>query len=124
MRQGSELRVAPDGETVRNVFAAARLKGRRSGAVMLLDEAGLLTGLFTDSDLARLIEARRDDALDRPIAEVMTRQPRTLSVGARVGEALDLLQRYKISEVPIVDAIGRPVGLLDITDVIGISAAE
>ena len=91
---------------------------------MLLDEASRLSGLFTDSDLARLIEARRDDALDRPIADVMTRAPRTLPVGARVGEALDLLQRHKISEIPIIDDSGRPVGLLDVTDVIGISATQ
>jgi arabinose-5-phosphate isomerase len=122
MRQGSDLRIAPEGETVRAVFAAARRRGRRTGAVMLLDDAGRLSGLFTDSDLARLIETRRDDALDRPISEVMTRSPRTLPAGARVGEALDLLQRYKISEVPIVDDAGRPAGLLDITDVIGIAA--
>jgi arabinose-5-phosphate isomerase len=124
MRQGSELRTASATETVRNVFASARRQGRRTGAVMLLDESGRLTGLFTDSDLARLIESRRDDALDRPIALVMTHQPRTLPVGARVGEALELLQRHKISEIPIIDPSGRPVGLLDVTDVIGISAAS
>jgi arabinose-5-phosphate isomerase len=124
MRQGSELRIASDAETVRNVFASARRQGRRTGAVMLLDELGRLSGLFTDSDLARLVESRRDDALDRPIAEVMTHQPRTLAIGARVGEALELLQRHKISEIPIIDAEGRPVGLLDVTDVIGMSAAQ
>jgi arabinose-5-phosphate isomerase len=124
MRQGSELRIASDSETVRNVFASARRQGRRTGAVMLLDSTGRLSGLFTDSDLARIVEARRDDALDRPIAEVMTYAPRTLAVGARVGEALELLQRHKISEIPIIDDSGRPVGLLDVTDVIGISAAQ
>jgi arabinose-5-phosphate isomerase len=120
MRQGSEMRIAPDTETVREVFAMARRQGRRTGAVILTDAAGRLSGLFTDSDLAKLIELRRDDALDRPIREVMTCSPRTLGVEARVGEALDLLQRYKISEIPIVDGDGRAVGLLDITDVIGI----
>ena len=75
MRQGSELRVAPATDTVRSVFAQARHRGRRTGAVMLIDADGRLCGLFTDSDLARLIEARRDEALDRPIAEVMTPQP-------------------------------------------------
>jgi arabinose-5-phosphate isomerase len=120
MRQGSDLRIAPDTETVREVFACARRQGRRSGAVMLQDSAGRLSGLFTDSDLAKLIESRRDDALDRPIREVMTSSPRTLPAEARVGAALELLQRYKISEIPIVDGDGRAVGLLDITDVIGI----
>ena len=124
MRQGAGLRVASQQQTVREVFAGARRSGRRTGAVILLDEDGRLAGLFTDSDLARLIEARRDEALDRPIAEVMTRAPRTLPVGARVGEALRLFERHKISELPILDAAGRPVGLLDITDLVGVRRAE
>src|SRR4051812_6410169 len=88
MRQGVDLRLASDQETVREVFAHARRRGRRTGAVMLVDEAGKLCGLFTDSDLARLIEQRREDALDRPIAEVMTRWPHTVRVSSRVGDAV------------------------------------
>lgn len=124
MRRGAELRLAPATATVREVFATSRRAGRRTGAVMLLDGEGLLAGLFTDSDLARLIESRRDDALDGPIAEVMTRRPRTLAVGDRVSVALELFERHKISELPVVDADGRPVGLVDITDVIGTRTVE
>jgi arabinose-5-phosphate isomerase len=124
MRHGNELRKAPAADTVRNVFASARHSGRRTGAVMLLDADGRLAGLFTDSDLARLIEARRDSALDRPVAEVMTATPLTVPVGTRVVEAVDLLRRHKISELPVVDAAGRPVGLLDVTDLIGFVPAE
>jgi arabinose-5-phosphate isomerase len=118
MRQGPELRLAPAAETVRSVFARARRHGRRTGAVMLVDAEGRLAGLFTDSDLARLIEARRDAALDRPVAEVMTRDPLTMSLGARVAEAMELFRRHKISELPVLDPAGRPAGLLDITDLL------
>lgn len=124
MRRGEDLRLAPASETVRSVFARARHIGRRTGAVMLLDEAGRLCGLFTDSDLARLIEARRDAALDRPVREVMTPEPLTVPLGARVADAVEVLRRHKISELPVIDAHGRPVGLLDITDVISIVPAE
>lgn len=124
MRRGPELRAAAATDTVREVFARARKAGRRSGAVLLIDADGRLCGLFTDSDLARLIEARRDDALDRPVSEVMTPRPRTLPVGARVEEAMALLQHYKISEVPVVDGEGRAVGLIDVTDLIGVEAHE
>jgi arabinose-5-phosphate isomerase len=124
MRQRGELRQAPASATVRAVFASARLTGRRTGAVMLLDDDGRLAGLFTDSDLARLIETRRDAALDRPVAEVMTPKPLTVPLGARVVEAVDLLRRHKISELPVVDPEGRPVGLLDVTDLIGFVPAE
>lgn len=118
MRQGDELRLANSRETVRQVFARAGRRGRRTGAVMLLDDSGLLCGLFTDSDLARLFEQRRDAALDRPIAEVMTARPLTVPQGTRVIEAVEILRRHRISELPVIDPGGRPVGLLDITDVI------
>jgi len=124
MRHGGELRLAMATDSVRQVFAQSRLRGRRTGAVMLVDEQGRLSGIFTDSDLARLIETRRDTALDRPIAEVMTAQPYTVPVGTRVLEAVEIMRRHKISELPVVADDGRPFGLLDITDLIGLVPAE
>jgi arabinose-5-phosphate isomerase len=91
---------------------------------MLTDDTGRLRGLFTDSDLARLFEERRDAAFDRPIAEVMTRDPITISLGSRVADALDILRLRKISELPVVDPAGRPVGLIDNTDLIGLLPVE
>jgi arabinose-5-phosphate isomerase len=124
MRRGAALRLASCDDTVREVFARARQTGRRTGAVMLVDVNGRLCGLFTDSDLARLIEQRRDAALDRPIREVMTANPYTVSPASAVTEAVELLQRHKISELPVVDETGKPVGLIDITDVIAYLPAE
>ncbi len=123
MRRGDELRLAPATATVREVFAQARRRGRRTGAVMLTDADGRLCGFFTDSDLARLFEQRRDAALDRPIREVMTPQPLTVPQGTRVADAVEVLRRARISELPVIDTQGRPVGLLDITDVIGLMPA-
>jgi arabinose-5-phosphate isomerase len=124
MRRGDDLRLAASTETVRTVFARCGRRGRRTGAVMLVDADGRLCGIFTDSDLARLFEQRRDAALDRPIAEVMTPQPITVPIGTRVADALEVVCRRKISEVPVVDAAGKPVGLLDITDLINLLPAE
>jgi arabinose-5-phosphate isomerase len=120
MRRGDELRLAAAGETVREVFARARQSGRRTGAVMLVGPDGRLCGLFTDSDLARLLEQRRDDAFDRPVGDVMTRQPLSVRLGTILRDALALLRGRKISELPVLDDDGRPVGLIDITDVIGL----
>jgi arabinose-5-phosphate isomerase len=124
MRRGAELRLASCDDTVREVFARARRRGRRTGAVMLTDVAGRLCGLFTDSDLARLFEQRRDADLDRPIREVMTAQPITVAQGTRVADAVEVLRQRKISELPVVDALGQPIGLIDITDVIGFLPAD
>jgi arabinose-5-phosphate isomerase len=124
MRRGDELRIASCREPVRAVFAQSKRRGRRTGAVMLTDADGRLCGLFTDSDLARLFEQRRDAALDKPIAEVMTGTPITVPAGTRVLDAVELLSRRKISELPVVDGAGRPVGLLDITDLIGLVPSD
>jgi arabinose-5-phosphate isomerase len=124
MRREGDLRIAACHETVREVFARGRHLGRRTGAVMLTDDAGRLCGLFTDSDLARLFEQRRDEALDRPIAEVMTANPLTVTMGTRVLDAVLVLQGHKISELPVVDVQGRPIGLIDITDVIALVPQE
>jgi arabinose-5-phosphate isomerase len=124
MRRDGDLRLAVQTATVRDVFVQSGRRGRRTGAVMLVGPDGRLCGLFTDSDLARLFEQRKDDALDRSIAEVMTANPLTVTQGTRVLDALEVLHRHKISELPVVDAVGRPVGLLDITDLIGLVSVE
>jgi arabinose-5-phosphate isomerase len=124
MRQGEELRLASAADTIREVFARIRKRGRRTGAVMLTDPDGRLSGLFTDSDLARLFEQRRDAALDRPIGEVMTQNPITIPQGARVADAVEIMRLRKISELPVVDAEGRPIGLIDVTDILSLFPAE
>ncbi len=117
MRSGGELRLASANSTVREVFATAKTKGRRTGAVILVEPDGTLAGLFTDSDLARLFEKRADEAFDQPIRQVMTQNPTTIQQDAKMGEAMELMKLRKFSELPVVDKLNRPVGLLDITDV-------
>ena len=87
---------------------------------MLVNAQGELSGLFTDSDLARLLERKRDTAIDGPIAAVMTRSPTVAVLGASVADAIETLAGRKISELPVVDDNGRPAGLIDITDLLGL----
>ena len=75
--------------------------------------------MFTDSDLARLLERRRDAAFDAPISEVMNCAPLTVHPESTFADVVDLLADRKISELPVVNSDGIPVGLIDITDVIG-----
>ena len=87
---------------------------------MLVDEQGRLSGIFTDSDLARLFEHRRDGELDHPIRNVMTKNPLRVEVGSMMVDAVAIMAGRKISELPVVDAAGKPVGLIDITDVVAL----
>ena len=124
MRTNGRLRKAPAGLTVREVFVSLAGPRRRSGAVLIVDEADRLVGIFTDSDLARLFERRQDDHLDWPIADVMTPDPIQVVVGASVAEAVELMKSRKISELPVVDRGGHPVGLIDLTDLIGLVPSD
>ena len=91
---------------------------------MLTDAADRLVGIFTDSDLARLFEHHRDSALDGPIGDVMTRDPLRVTGGTMMGDAVRMMAERKISELPIVDRQGRPLGLIDVTDVVGLFPQE
>jgi len=124
MRRNTELRIASCRQTVREVFVDLETPGRRTGAVMLVDNDGALAGLFTDSDLVRLLEQRRENQLDRPIAEVMTSDPLRVRAETILTEVVDLLSERKVSELPVVDEQEHPIGLIDITDLIGWMPAD
>ena len=118
MRPVECCRLARPEDTVRQVFARP-LPSRRTGAVMIVSAEDHLVGIFTDSDLARLFENRQDDALDRPIREVMTSEPISVPEGTRLEDAVSLLDRRRLSELPVVDASGCPSGLIDVVDLVG-----
>ena len=118
MRPRDRCRIADQRRTVREILVQVGQPGRRSGAILLVDEAGRLSGIFTDSDLARLFEDHREGAIDGPIAEVMSPQPTCVVAGTMLTDAMALLATRKISELPVVNADGVPIGLIDITDVV------
>lgn len=119
MRPLIDCRVASESLTVRQVMIQVSRPGRRTGAVMLLDCSGKLAGIFTDSDLARLLERRQDDRLDEPVSAVMTKQFQTISQHSRLHQATELMAVRKISELPVIDDTGCPLGILDLTDLVG-----
>lgn len=120
MRPLEQCRVASELLTTRQVIVEVGKPGRRTGAIMLTDAAGKLTGIFTDSDLARLFESRREAALDEPIRESMTQHPTAITIGAMLSDAVRNLVDLKISELPVIDDTGKPCGLIDITDVVSL----
>jgi len=89
---------------------------RRAGAAAVVDGAGRLIGFFTDGDLRRL--HREGKPLDIRMGQVMTRNPKVARETDLVADALRTMQRYKIDELPAVDAEGRLTGLIDIQDLV------
>jgi arabinose-5-phosphate isomerase len=87
---------------------------------MLVNLDGKLEGIFTDSDLARLLEQRRESDLDNVIENLMTRSFSAVQSGAKLLDAIDIMVQNKISELPVVDMEDKPLGMIDITDILGI----
>lgn len=117
---GKTLNTVADDVSVAEACRLSETSVRRPGAILLVDRnSGVLTGLFTDADLRRLIERDRS-ALDRPIADVMTTSPGTLQDTALVRDAVQMVREFRRDEIPVVDAGGRPVGLLDVQDLIAL----
>ncbi|NOG54422.1 MAG: KpsF/GutQ family sugar-phosphate isomerase [Planctomycetes bacterium] len=122
-RVGENLPTIPAGVTVREALDRANV-GRRPGAMLIVDaDDGRLVGIFTDGDLRRLVLAH-PDALDRKIAAVMTAEPRCLQSDALVRDTVQLVREHRQDEIPVVDKDGRPIGLLDVQDLIAMKVID
>ena len=93
---------------------------KRHGAVMVVDKDGKLVGIITDADLRRLITSRPDSAMQTAAADVMTADCKRIRLDALAAEATALFHKYRVDELPVVDGDGRPVGLIDVQDVLTI----
>ena len=95
------------------VREALRLMERyHISGVPIVDEGGLLVGIITNRDV------RFEENLDRPIAEVMTRDGLvTAPEGTTLAEAKEIMRRHKIEKLPLVDRAGRLRGLITIKDI-------
>jgi arabinose-5-phosphate isomerase len=124
MRRGREVpTVRPDATVLRTLRAVSGVGGARAGATLIVDGRGRLVGIFTDGDLRRRL-GKGKEFLDLPIRDVMTRAPVTVRDGTLVAEALRILKDRKIDEVPVLDSRGRPVGMLDVQDILEIEVAS
>jgi len=115
MRTGKASPVARESDPVKRVLLA--ITRARAGSATVVDRRGRLVGIFTDGDLRRHVE-KDPQLLRRRVSQVMTRNPKALPLGHLAVEALKLLKAYRIDEIPIVDSKMKPVGLLDIQDLL------
>ncbi|TAM42973.1 KpsF/GutQ family sugar-phosphate isomerase, partial [bacterium] len=115
MRTGGANPIVKEDKKVSQVlFAITR---SRAGSATVIDKKGKLKGIFTDGDLRRHLESDKN-LTRRRIAEVMTKNPAVVYKDMLAVEAMRILQSKRIDEVPVVDKNMRPVGLLDIQDLL------
>src|SRR5712672_1963480 len=116
MRTGAANPTVSKDASLRETAAVMSSVGR-PGAASVVDDAGKLVGIFTDGDLRRLVQ--QDDVdFTRPVAGVMGRNPRTVSPDDLAVTAAEILREGQIDQLPVVDSDGRPVGLLDVQDLL------
>ncbi len=127
-RVGENFSLTPSGQSIQEAYRLASEQNhahcRHSGALLITDSDGKLAGIFTDADLRRLLLAHGRDALEQPLDGVMTKGPRHLTDTHRVADAVHMTQAHRIDEIPIVDQAGRPIGLIDVQDLIALKVID
>ncbi|MBD9468679.1 KpsF/GutQ family sugar-phosphate isomerase [Pseudoxanthomonas sp. PXM01] len=98
--------------------ALVEMSRKRLGMTAVVAPDGRLAGLFTDGDLRRTLDNPALDVRTARIAEVMTHAPKTIGADQLAVEAARLMETHKISGLIVVDAERRPVGALNIHDLL------
>lgn len=115
MRKGKSNPVVNEDKRVSQVLL--KITQGRAGSATVVDNSGRVTGIFTDGDLRRHLES--DMGLPRRrVKEVMTKAPTLVSKDMLAAEAMGIMRRKKIDELPVTDKNRRPVGLLDVQDLL------
>ncbi|MDN8090059.1 KpsF/GutQ family sugar-phosphate isomerase [Burkholderia multivorans] len=95
--------------------ALFQITAKRMGMTAVVDTNRKVAGIFTDGDLRRVL-ARDGDFRRLPIADVMTREPRTIGADHLAVEAVELMERHRINQMLVVDADGVLIGALNMHD--------
>lgn len=117
-KAGENLPLASETLTVGQVLAQVSRIKRRSGAVVLIDQAGKISGIFSDGDLRRLVVNDPRGAMETPVASVMTRNPKRVRHDALASDAMAIMRPLRIDELPVVDEDDRPIGMIDVQDLV------
>lgn len=115
MRKGRDNPIVGENRKVKEVLLA--ITRARAGSASVVDKKGRLTGIFTDGDLRRHID-KDPHITNRRIKDVMTKNPVAIKKDKLAAEAFQILKSKKIDEVPVVDDKNRPIGLLDVQDLL------
>lgn len=118
-RPGEKLPIAEMTDTVKQLLEKTG-DIKRHGAVMVVGKDGTLAGIFTDADLRRLMIKHRHKAFDFKAGDVMTPDCKKIRADALAAEATAIFHKYRIDELPVVDADNKPLGLIDVQDIVTI----
>ncbi len=104
--------------------AAERMHQRAVGTLVVVNELQQPVGILTDRDLVERVLAAGRDARESLVAEVMTKEPVTISENASLECALAAMHGGKFRRLPVVDAVGKLAGMVSVDDVLMCIARE
>ncbi|MEE2023893.1 MULTISPECIES: KpsF/GutQ family sugar-phosphate isomerase [Alkalimonas] len=115
MHTGSNMPVVPITATIKTALLEMSTKGL--GMTAVVDDAGIMQGIFTDGDLRRILD-QRFDIHDTSIAAVMTPNCITAKPQMLAAEALKLMEQRKINGLVIVNQQQQPIGAMNMHDLL------
>ena len=118
-KPGEELPIVNSDVTIKQMLEYTS-KIKRHGAVMVVDDAGKLTGIITDGDIRRLFTKQGSKAFEFKAVDIMTAQCKRIRLDALAAEATSLFHKFRIDELPVVDTEDRPIGMIDVQDIVTI----
>ena len=110
-------------DTATALDAAEYMTSRNIGAVCVLDEAGKLTGIFSERDLLRRVVIVGKQASDVNIRDVMSGIDVVIDCADTPREALERMEKFSTRHLPVVRG-GRWVGMLSIRDIMRVELSE
>ena len=116
-RPGEKLPVVNVANTMKQLLVKTG-QIKRHGAVMVVGEDGKLAGIITDADLRRLMAKHGLEAFEFKAGNVMTPNCKKIRADALAAEATAIFHKYRIDDLPVVDANDKPVGLIDVQDIV------
>ncbi|MGD8787097.1 MAG: KpsF/GutQ family sugar-phosphate isomerase, partial [Phycisphaerales bacterium] len=119
LKRGEELPLARIDDSIGQMLEKTRHR-KRHGAVMIVDKEGKLAGVITDGDLRRLVSDKGTDVFDIKVGDIMTADCKRIRADALAAEATAIFHKYRIDDLPVVDADDKPVGLIDVQDIVTI----
>jgi arabinose-5-phosphate isomerase len=115
MRKGKQNPVVKQNVNVEDAIIV--MTSTRVGAVSIVDDTGKIVGFFTDGDLRRHLYSD-EKLLKKNITSVMTKSPKVITSNILAIEAAEVLKKYNIDNIPVVDEDRKPIGILDQGDLL------
>jgi len=88
------------------------------GVTFILRSDETLCGIITDGDIRRVI-AKKKPIFDLKMEEVMTKNPKTVAPDSPAYDALNIMEQYQITVLPVTDSAGKVQGILHLHDILG-----